>query len=45
MLEFEQNLLINKDKIEKLIEGLTQAINKTVDCVTPQTRLYEYLKL
>jgi hypothetical protein len=35
MPELEQNLLINRDRIEKIIEDLTQAVNKVIDCVTP----------
>jgi hypothetical protein len=35
MPELEQNPLTDRDGIEKTVEGLTQAINKAVDCATP----------
>jgi hypothetical protein len=44
MPELEQNPLTDRDRIEKTVEGLTQTINKAVDCVTPWARLCEYSK-
>jgi hypothetical protein len=44
MPELEQNPLTDRDKIKKTVEGLTQAINKAVDCVTPWARPCEYSK-
>ena len=42
--EFEQSSLTDRDKIEKVVEGLTQAINKAVDCATPWAQPCEYSK-
>jgi hypothetical protein len=42
--KLEQNLLIDKDGIEKMVEDLTQAVNKAVDCATPWARPCEYSK-
>jgi hypothetical protein len=33
--KLEQNPLINRDDIEKIVKGLTQAISKAIDCATP----------
>jgi hypothetical protein len=35
MPELKQNPLTDKNRIEKTVEGLTQAINKAVNCATP----------
>jgi hypothetical protein len=42
--ELEQNPLTNRDVIEKIVEGLTQAISKAIDCATPWARPCEYSK-
>jgi Endonuclease-reverse transcriptase len=42
--ELEQNPFINRDDIEKIVEGLTQAISKAIDCATPWARPCKYSK-
>jgi hypothetical protein len=42
--KLKQNPLTNRDDIEKVVEDLTQAISKAVDCATPWARPCEYSK-
>jgi hypothetical protein len=42
--KLEQSPLINRDDIEKIVEGLTQAISKAIDGATPWARPCEYSK-